>query len=337
MYRDSRSIVSGDRLRLVAPGSGRTLAGVVVALTLAGCGGGGSSRTAQPSVATSTTAVGGTASSAISNRWTAPAVDPKALPLGDGHVSTTEAGRGSVYACRPPGPVGGATGAGTWIGSTTWDSTAKIAVQGSVSWPDAKYTEGVSGSTRTITTNDLPVGYQTGTFPIAQADPAHQYDGNPNSISTHTTTLTLPASPTAGAEPRCLSDGPVGVLVDGVFVFDALDGPHRDAVAHEIQDGCNGHPGPGNQYHYHSVSSCLLVQATGPSTLAGWAFDGYPIFVERDAAGHLPTDGDLDECHGRRSPVLLGGGVVTTYHYDATLEYPYTVGCYRGTQAAAGG
>ena len=44
----------------------------------------------------------------------------------------------------------------------------------------------------------------------------------------------------------------------------------------------------------------------------------------------LPTNADLDECHGRTSPVLLDGEVVTTYHYSATHEFPYFIGCYRG-------
>ena len=69
----------------------------------------------------------------------------------------------------------------------------------------------------------------------------------------------------------------------------------------------------------------------------GWAYDGYPIVVERDAAGNLPNNGDLDECHGRTSPILDEGKVVTTYHYDATLEFPYTVGCFRGTPTQTAG
>jgi hypothetical protein len=56
--------------------------------------------------------------------------------------------------------------------------------------------------------------------------------------------------------------------------------------------------------------------------------------VERNAAGNLPTDADLDACHGRTSMVLFNGKIVSMYHYDATLEYPYTVGCYEGTPAA---
>lgn len=58
--------------------------------------------------------------------------------------------------------------------------------------------------------------------------------------------------------------------------------------------------------------------------------------VERDASGGLPTNADLDRCHGRTSPVLLDGEVVTTYHYSATLEFPYFIGCFTGTPVSTG-
>ncbi len=126
-------------------------------------------------------------------------------------------------------------------------------------------------------------------------------------------------------------------MSDGVLLFDALDDAGRDAVAHEVQDACNGHPNGQRMYHYHDVPSCLLAAATGPSTLVGYALDGYGIYVERDASGNLPTDADLDACHGRTSPVMWDGALTTIYHYDATLEYPYTVGCYHGTPVAGPG
>jgi hypothetical protein len=65
--------------------------------------------------------------------------------------------------------------------------------------------------------------------------------------------------------------------------------------------------------------------------VVGFALDGFPIVVERDARGDLPTNADLDECHGRTSPILLDGEVVEIYHYSATLEFPYVIGCFRAT------
>jgi hypothetical protein len=74
-----------------------------------------------------------------------------------------------------------------------------------------------------------------------------------------------------------------------------------------------------------------LNATVGPSSVVGFANDGFPFVVERDAAGNLPTDADLDECHGRKSPVLLDGNVVDMYHYSATDEFPYFIGCFHGT------
>jgi hypothetical protein len=87
-------------------------------------------------------------------------------------------------------------------------------------------------------------------------------------------------------------------------------------------------------YHYHDVPSCLRESTVGPSTVVGFARDGFPIVVERDAAGDLPTNADLDECHGRTSAIELDGEIVEMYHYSATYEFPYFIGCYRGRPVA---
>ncbi len=43
------------------------------------------------------------------------------------------------------------------------------------------------------------------------------------------------------------------------------------------------------------------------------------------------TDADLDECHGTVSEIAWDGKRVRMYHYVATWEFPYTIGCMRGT------
>ena len=83
-------------------------------------------------------------------------------------------------------------------------------------------------------------------------------------------------------------------MLNGVLLYDGLDATGRDAAAHEEQDMCQGHPQDQSQYHYHEVPSCLRDNAKGPSTVVGYAYDGYPIVVERDAAGNLPNNADLD-------------------------------------------
>lgn len=286
---------------------------------------------------TSTTVVvttTGAGSSSIVNTWVGPPTDTTKLPIGTTKVSTAKASIGGLFACdagRANG--GGAFAVGPWMDEAagTWDATKKIAVRGELSWPMARYSERVEGANRIITSNGYPVGTVTGTFPIASDDPAYSYDRNPNRIGESAVTLTLPAAPTVNATPRCLPKSTIGIFKNGVVAFASLDERNRDAVAYETQDRCDGHPQQTSTYHYHDVPSCLRDATTGASTVVGYAKDGFPIVVERDAAGNLPTNADLDECHGRTSPIVVDGRVVTTYHYSATYEFPYFMGCYRGT------
>ncbi|MEO7000160.1 MAG: YHYH protein [Ktedonobacterales bacterium] len=254
-----------------------------------------------------------------------------ALPLGDGHVSSS-AQVGYVFSCQTSfSNRGGAYMNGPWITGFAWNATAKISVQGAITWPQANYSVKVVGGQRIITTNDLPVHFTTGIFPISSSDPAFAYDRNPNTIRAQSLTYTLPANPTVAAAPSCVNMGPIGVLADGVALFNALDAGGRDAVAHEVLDSCGGHPDMSSEYHHHDIPPCLLATAKGTSTLVGYAKDGFGIYVERDAQGNLPTNADLDGCHGRVSTILWDGHEVSMFHYVATAEYPYTVGCYMGT------
>jgi hypothetical protein len=254
------------------------------------------------------------------------------LPVGDGHVGSSPA-RGSVDACPLPSLPGGggAQGATPWIHGTTWDPAAKPAVQGAVHWPGASFSVAVAGASRIIRTNSLPVGAATGVFPISPSDPAYAYDRNPNSIRAVPSVWTLPVSPRVAARASCLPFGPIGVTTNGVELYNALDAQKRDAVAHEEQDACGGHPGPNGGYHYHAASPCL--RTSGPSTLVGYALDGFGIYVERPT----PTDAVLDACHGRTSTVLWNGKQTRIYHYVATAEYPYTLGCFRGSLGTIAG
>lgn len=259
------------------------------------------------------------------------AIDPHAIPLGDGHVASQPQSN-YIYSCSTSFRGGGAQHAGPWINQAagTWDSTTKIAVQGNISWPAAHYSSETTGSTRVLTTNDLPLNDTTGIFPISHNDPAYQYDRNPNAIGAQNLTYNLPLDPEAASTPSCVGLGAIGVLTNGILLFNGLDDGGRDAAAHETQDTCDGHPDGQQRYHYHSIPSCMTAKATTSSTLVGYAMDGYGIYIERDNKGNLPTNADLDVCHGRTSDVNWNGQTVSMYHYDATLEYPYTIGCFKG-------
>jgi YHYH protein len=267
-------------------------------------------------------------------------VNPNAIPLGDGYVSTTPR-VGYVDSCVTNfGGIGGARTDGPWINTKTktWSEKTKIHVSGMVNWPDAAYSVTVKGSKRIIAFDDLPIDHTSGTFPIQSTDPAYEYDQNGNHIAEQSFHWSVPLNPRAARTPGCTPGGEIGVLSDGVALFNALDGEGRDAGAHEVLDACGGHPDPADVYHHHDVPPCILSRVrNGTTKLVGYALDGYGIYVVKSARGTLPTNTDLDRCHGTTSVVVWNGKPTRIYHYVATLEYPYTVGCFHGTPSSAGG
>lgn len=266
-------------------------------------------------------------------------IDLSAVPLGDGYVSTTPR-VGYVDSCVTHFmPNVGSQVDGPWIDTKTrtWDYLTKIAVNGRIKWPTGSFAVKIVGEQRAIDFNDLPIDHATGIFPIQATSAAYRYDMNPNRIAAQKFDWRLPLHPTAAKTPGCTNGGPIGVLDDGVVLFNALDGEGRDAGAHEVLDICAGHPDPADVYHHHDIPPCILNKLrNGTTTLVGYALDGYGIYVVRRANGTLPTNTALDACHGTTSTVMWNGKPTRIYHYVATIEYPYTVGCYHGTPIAAG-
>ncbi|WP_201732796.1 YHYH protein [Acidithrix sp. C25] len=323
---------------IVLRSSGSLLLGAI----LASCGSAGVSSTSattggQSLTPVSTLAPATTSSGPFSNPAStlAPTNAPISgvLPLGDGKVLYGSSQVGYIDACGTLRNNTRRVHGGPWINysNSTWTPSQKVAVQGANYYPNAYFNVSVSNGTRTIATDSVPVGMPVGNFPISPNDPAYQYDTNPNHIVPKALSITVPASPTVAQSPSCLPMGAIGVLTNGVMLFNALDAGSLDAVAHETQDSCGGHPDHFGTYHYHDISPCILAKATGQSTLVGYALDGFGIYVERNANGSLVTNSQLDACHGRVSPVLWDGKTVNMYHYDATSAYPYTIGCFVGT------
>jgi hypothetical protein len=311
------------RLARVRSMGARRGAAIFAALVVAGCGG--------SAVVAGASAHGGRYATTPTSRGV---VNPRAVPLGDGYVSTT-AKVGYVDSCISHfGGIGGARAAGPWIDTAakTWNYTTKLAVNGRIHWPSAAYSVKIAGGKRVVKFNDLPIGHTTGVFPIASGDPAHRYDQNGNRVAAQSFRWSLALHPSAARTPGCSGGGPIGVLIDGVVLYNALDGEGRDAGAHEVLDICAGHPDPSDTYHHHDIPPCILSKVRdGATKLVGYALDGYGIYVARSRGGALPTNPDLDACHGTTSRVMWNGKLTRIYHYVATLEYPYTVGCFHAT------
>ena len=254
------------------------------------------------------------------------------LPLGDGKVSTMPR-VGYLMSCVRHWSGRGAVHGGPWIQGSYWDPSEKAAVQGSVSWPNHRVSITVQGGERIISANNLP-DHPTGIFPISPSDPAHRYDPNPNAIEAQNILLRLPVHPEAASAPSCVPMGMVGFTTDGAAVYSAVDDGGIDAVAHEVQDKCSGHPQRRGQYHYHGPSTCMANEKT--SGLVGYALDGFGIYGMKDRkTGRILRNDDLDTCHGTTSSVMWDGELVNMYHYVLTEEYPYTIGCFRGTPVSS--
>jgi hypothetical protein len=261
-------------------------------------------------------------------------VDLTRLPLGDDKISASPQ-RGSIWLCGKGPAAPPNQGTLPWVHGSTWNLEQKVFVQGSVSWPDARFANAIQGPTRLLSGNSLPVGRTTGVFPPAANTEAARYRPARGGIKADSYSFSLPASPTVAASPSCMGME-VGVSVDGVALYNGFDATYADAGAQEVQDDCDGHPNDFG-YHRHLVATCLADPGKGQSHLLGYAFDGFGIYGHRGPHGKVMRDKDLDACHGITSMVRFGGKRVRMYHYVATWEFPYTVGCFRGTPIATHG
>jgi hypothetical protein len=258
--------------------------------------------------------------------------DSNGVPLGDGKIAAIPK-VGHIYSCQKQFGSGGAFGDGNWITGGLWYPERKIHVQGSVAWPQASMSATLEQGRRVLRANDLP-NHTTGEFPISQQDPAYLYDRNPNSIRAQQIVLTLPLDPQIAAEPSCLGMGMIGFALSGAAIFSGLDAGGRDAVAHEVQDACNGHPERHGQYHYHGYSPCMSISSETSnqhSVLLGYALDGFGIYGLQGEHGTALTNADLDACHGHTHAAMWNDRMQHVYHYHMTHEYPYTLGCFTGT------
>jgi len=261
-------------------------------------------------------------------------LNPAALPLGDGKYSTTPR-VGYLYPCLPGVFYSitqtGARGGGPWLHGATWNLTEKPFVQGRVLWPNADLTISVSDDKRVFSGNGLPLGAPTGIFPVQESDPAHYWDPNPNPLKAQSISFSVPVNPIIADKPSCI-ELPIAIGLDGVVFFSALDSHGRDEPAYEMQDTCGGMSAPNNMYHRYQPSDCM-PHIHENNALVGYALDGFGIFSPYDEDGKELSTKDLDECHGRTSPIIWDGKRVTMYHYVLTRDYPYSISCFRGVPA----
>ena len=252
------------------------------------------------------------------------------LRLGDDFLTTTFPAKGYLYSCvdRNPNAPGATENKITWINfnNKTWNLLEKLWLPPGTFNPETgTYSETISEDIRMIDTNNLPVDGKTGDWPMTKYPLLSEIDGNPGTPSEKTLSFSFPLHPQESPDPSCTPLGPIGVTKNGVAIFNAADGRGEDAAAREIVDIFGGHPAM-NTYHYHFIPERIDNEFLddGHSGIVGYINDGFPIHGYRGENGIEISNEDLDICHGHKHGDL-------GYHYHATIEYPYTIGCYRGT------
>ncbi|XP_033098687.1 uncharacterized protein LOC117102503 [Anneissia japonica] len=170
--------------------------------------------------------------------------------------------------------------------------------------------------THTIVSNGIP-DHATADYPTQR---------NPNNIIEQSYSFTVPKNPSVADQSTALNMGPIGIAVNGIPFYNPWTRENTDAVESETFDECDGHPDGRGRYHYHKMpSSCVFNIRDGiASTIIGVALDGFPIYGPIDEDGTELTSADLDDCHGK---VSSDG----SYRYHTTEDFPYILGCYRGT------
>jgi phosphatidylethanolamine-binding protein (PEBP) family uncharacterized protein len=145
----------------------------------------------------------------------------------------------------------------------------------------------------------------------------------------------IPLNPTIAASTTTAVDGPIGIAINGVPIFNPCKQggcQNGDTKVLGELDSCNGHAGRGDDYHYHAAPTCLM--AAQPSSYwdthpLGWALDGFGIYGYNNADGSVATRDAI--CGGNTSTVV---GAPSGYSYHVTNTSPYVLSCFRGTPSA---
>ncbi|MFT7029369.1 MAG: hypothetical protein ACJA2C_000755 [Marinoscillum sp.] len=267
-------------------------------------------------------------------------VDLTHLPFGGDNILRRDKGISqpaleSLWLCGVPSDGAGNSDASDWTNEDgTWDYTRKPQVEGSLTWLSEFEILLDGKGNRLITGNSLP-GHPTGVFPIDPNSIAYQYDRNTNGIQAHDILFTLPEMPEEAASSSCVTYGAAGISLSGSVIYHGASTLGNDAAVHELFDSYGGHSDGTNTYHYHypaeNLQKHIHPEEEGHSGLMGYMIDGFGIYGPRGEDGKVLWSKDLDECHGHSHPVLWDGEMVDLYHYHWTYDFPYNIGCFKGT------
>lgn len=169
---------------------------------------------------------------------------------------------------------------------------------------------------------------------VAWDDRGGAYHPNPNTLVQRTTTIVVPLTPTSrglsitsvlvdgtvgtsGSEYR---QGPAGVALDSVILFNPLAAPGDD-IADELFtfDPYNAHPAPGGEYHYHRDSPGPV--ATGTEAY-GIMCDGTFVLGCTELDGAAVDETDLDAQNGHSHVIASLDVRYHTHLCPASVNFP---------------
>ncbi len=283
--------------------------------------------------------------------------------------------------------AGGSSGASTRVDLSTKSTahvTASTAQSESTAIKRAAWTSNVEvrvgNGSWTFTSDGVPSSRFTAAHYAVPANPLDVSAAGASVIATAQVlrdqdySFTLPTTPHYSST-TVTNLGAIGVMLDGAVLYNPYEANKETVATHDnfsttqngttasFLDSCDGHPGPGGQYHYHGLPDCLVQYATtgrneqttsvssfaGATTapaaetnsaarkpvLLGFAFDGYGIYDNVAMDGKKIGISSLDSCNGIFSAVP--GYPHGVYHY--VLENVKTdrssLNCYHGVVSSA--
>jgi hypothetical protein len=274
----------------------------------------------------------------------------------------------------------------TFAGAATKESALRATTPQSeaVAVKRVKWTSNVrvtySGGSWTFTSEGIPASdFVASDYAV----PSNPFDVSAAGASVHASAsilqdqhydYTLPLTPKYSKTVTNTNQGPIGIMLDGAALYNPYEANHstvatadnfvatQNGATASFLDDCDGHPGPGGQYHYHGLPECLVAYATGASpvvksvastrsptttgvdednaaskepVILGFAFDGYGIYDNVAMNGTTVPVSALDACNGILSPVP--GYPRGVYHYvlENVKGVRSSIGCYHGVVSSA--
>lgn len=168
---------------------------------------------------------------------------------------------------------------------------------------------------------------------------------NPNVASNQNWTFKIARHPVPNSTPSTAGNGQIGVLINGVVLFNAGDAMsynnqnvwHRVAQYFEAVsfDTSGGHPAPGGVYHYHiNMKKLYTLDSTQHSPLLGYMFDGYPLFGPYGYSNPNGTGGIRRMKSGYKKRDILtrttlpDGTILPSNQWGPNVSSQYPLGCF---------